>query len=87
MEPKDVADVLFICRNLSFHWEDIFNDALQKVSFIDPITISKFLSEFETHFLERLNWSIKLDFEKAEKDIRLISRDIVKKSKNTICTF
>lgn len=87
MEPKDVADILFICRNLSFQWEDIFNDALQKVSFIDPITISKFLSEFEMNFLERLNWNLKLDLGKAEKDIRLISMDIVKKSKNTICSF
>lgn len=83
-EPKDVADILFICRNFSFKWENIFEDALRKVSFIDPIIVSKQLSEYRVEFLSKLKWKIVLDLEKAEKDIRIISRDILVKNINSI---
>lgn len=84
LEPKDVADILFICRNLSFLWEDIFDDALKKVSFIDPIIISKYLTEFSIKSLLKLNWIINFNSEAAEKDIRTIGLDILKKNKNSL---
>lgn len=83
-EPKDIADILFIARNYSFHWNDIFNEGLQKVVYLDALDVSKILVEFPVKFLSNIIWEKELDFTVASKDILQIATDILRKGYNSI---
>lgn len=39
-EPKDVADILFICKKYPFRWQDVFSDAIKKVSYKDANSLA-----------------------------------------------
>jgi len=83
-EPKDIADILFIARNYSFHWKDIFNEGLQKVVYLDALDVSKILVEFPVKFLSNIIWEKEPDFTVASKDILQIATDILRKGYNSI---
>lgn len=83
-ELKDIVDILYLCRNLSFHWEEIFEDALKKVVFIDPIDVSAYLHSCSLDSFHKLNWFHQPDSKQAEEDIRSISVDVLKKARNSL---
>jgi len=84
LEPKDTADILFISRNFMFSWEEIFNEASQKVAYIDALDISVLLNEFPVEFLKKINWVKEIDVNAAYSDIKRISKDILTKSNNSL---
>ena len=83
-EPKDIADILFICRNYSFHWKDIFKDSLNKVVYLDALDVSKILAEFPVKYLSDIIWQKEPDLTAAARDILQIAKDILRKERNSI---
>lgn len=83
-EPKDIADILFIARNYSFHWNDIFNEGLQKVVYLDALDASKILAEFPVEYLLNIHWENEPDMPTAARDIQQIAKDILLKQSNSI---
>ena len=83
-EPKDIADILFICRNYSFHWKDIFKDSLNKVVYLDALDVSKILAEFPVKFFSNIIWQNEPDLTAAARDILQIAKDILRKERNSI---
>lgn len=83
-EPKDVADILFIARNYSFHWNDIFNDGLRKIVYLDALDVSKILAEFPVEFLANIIWDKEPDLDIAARDLMQITRDILRKKCNSL---
>lgn len=83
-EPKDIADILFIARNYSFHWKDIFSDGLRKVVYLDALDISKILAEFPVKYLSNIIWEKEPDLTVAAKDIIQIAKDILRKGNNSL---
>jgi len=82
LEPKDVADILFICRKYKFYWEDIFNEASKKAEYIDALDTSVIFTEFPIEYLKKINWVEEIDINTAYRDIQRISKDILTKSEN-----
>jgi len=83
-EPKDVADILFICRSYRFAWESVFTEARNKTTYIDPLDISVILSEFPKEFLAKVQWSNDLNMDEALKDIQRVAKDILSKGENSL---
>jgi len=83
-EPKDIADILFICRNYSFHWKDIFKESLNKVVYLDALDVSKILAEFPIEYLLDIIWQNEPDTDDAAEDIMQIAKDILRKERNSI---
>jgi len=83
-EPKDIADILFIARRYSFHWNDIFNEGLQKVIYLDALDTSKILAEFPVEYLLNIHWENEPDLPAAAGDIQQIAKDILLKQSNSI---
>lgn len=47
LEAKDVADILFICPNLSVHWPQIIEDAAQKDKWANEVYVLAALKTFD----------------------------------------
>jgi len=83
-EPKDIADILFLARHYSFHWNDIFNAGLQKVVYLDALDVSKILAEFPVEYFQYISWDNEPDQPAAARDLQQIAKDILLKQNNSI---
>ena len=83
-EPKDVADILFLCRAYSFEWEKVFQEAEKKTVYIDPVDISVILNEFPKEYFSRIHWDVDISLEDAFTDIHIIAKDILQKKGNSL---
>lgn len=83
-EPKDVADILFLCRKYSFRWEDAFQEAHQKTTYLDPLDTSIILSEFPKEFFSKIEWIETFSFEEGYRDLQLIAKDILRRNVNSL---
>ena len=83
-EPKDVADILFLCRVYSFEWGKVFQEATQKTTYIDPLDISVILSEFPKEYFSRIHWNMDVSLDDAYTDIHIIAKDILQKRGNSL---
>lgn len=83
-EPKDVADILFLCKKFPFEWEKIFDDAQQKTTYIDPIDVSLILSEFPEEYFSFIRWVSDELIHGAYADIQIIAKDILGKKENSL---
>ncbi len=83
-EPKDVVDILFLCRTYSFEWGKVFQEAKQKTTYIDPLDISVILSEFPKEFFSKVQWIVDLSVDDAYNDLQIIARDILQKKVNSL---
>ncbi len=55
-EPKDFADILFICHHLEVNWELIFTASQSKAAGIFPPVIAEIINNFRLEKLDILNW-------------------------------
>ena len=83
-EPKDAVDILFLCRTYEFEWEQVFHEAMQKATFIDPLDISVILSEFPKEFFSRVQWIADFSFDDGYSDLQTIAKDILQKKTNSL---
>lgn len=54
--PKDVVDIVYICLNTLFTWENIFNDANKKDLWINPVNAAEVLEQFPAEKLQEIIW-------------------------------
>jgi len=85
-EGKDLADILFICYNYSFNWEEIINDAKRKDSWIDEVTAAKLIGLFPMEKVQRVKWIENPNFSKISEDIKTISKDILLGADNSLAS-
>jgi predicted nucleotidyltransferase component of viral defense system len=83
-EPKDVADILFLCRKYPFTWENVFHEAIQKTTYIDPLDIGTILAEFPIEYFSRIRWIANFPDKGGEDDLQRIARDIMEKRENSL---
>ena len=55
-ETKDIVDIVNIAVKTEFSWEEIFNDALQKDVWANPVEAAKILDAFPTGKLKEIKW-------------------------------
>ncbi len=85
-EPKDVADILFLCKRYRFAWKNVFQEAAQKTTYIDPLTIGVILSEFPEEYLTRVQWISDDAVHGAYHDIQSIAKDVLDRKDNSLAS-
>lgn len=85
LETKDIADIWFICKKLSFKWDEIIREADQKEA-IEELMVFDILKTFPSHMFQQIRWIDQIKYEDFEKDRQIILRDLVSKSHNSLCS-
>jgi predicted nucleotidyltransferase component of viral defense system len=83
LEPKDVADIWFICKKLSFKWDEIIHEADQKEA-IEELMVFDLLKTFPTHMFQQIRWVDHIKHEDFEKDRQIMLQDLVSKNYNSL---
>jgi len=85
LEAKDVVDIIYIARNLSYNWKDIFNEAEQKDLWVNPVDTAALLEQFPVEKIDTIAWAVnKPDKPVIEKWLKTILSDILKGDDNTL---
>lgn len=77
LEPKDIADIWILSKNMSFLWPDIIGEAKEKELGIDPISISKLIMDFPTEYLDTIKWQKRIDKGVIASDLSKIAKEIL----------
>lgn len=83
LEPKDVADIWFICKKLSFKWDDIIHEAEQKEA-IEELMVFDLLKTFPFQMFQKIRWISPINSEEFEKDRQIILQELLSKGINTL---
>ncbi len=84
LEPKDVADIWFICKNFSFEWDDIIHEAEQKEA-IEELMVFDLLKTFPSDMFKLIRWIDPIKTEDFEKDRKIMLQELLTKSPNSLC--
>ncbi|CAB1085417.1 hypothetical protein D1AOALGA4SA_12904 [Olavius algarvensis Delta 1 endosymbiont] len=74
LEPKDIADTLFIAKKYPFDWPEIIEEARSKDLWVSPLDISKIIKEFPIKLFGSIKWIVSAD-EKVLNKKRLQMHD------------
>ena len=83
LEPKDVADIWFICKNLSFKWDEIIREAEHKEA-IEELMVFDLLKTFPLHMFQQIRWVTPIKTEDFEKDRQVILQELLTKRSNSL---
>lgn len=83
LEPKDIADIWFICKKLFFKWDEIIREADQKEA-IEELMVFDLLKTFPPHMFQQIRWIDDIKYEDFEKDRQIMLQDLVSKSHNSL---
>jgi hypothetical protein len=67
LEPKDVADTLFIAKNFSFEWPEIIEEAKNKDLRVNPLDVSRIIKEFPVNLFDSIKWIFPVDQKVLDK--------------------
>lgn len=82
--PKDIADIMFLAYNYQFNWVEIIKDAKEKDLWVNPIDTSSIIESFPISLFDSIIWITKPDYQKAEKDLKHIAKEILLGSDNSL---
>ena len=85
-EPKDVADIVFLCRRYHFTWQNVFAQAARKTTYVDPLDISVVLSEFPREFFSRVQSIDDVSLDDVFRDLQIVAKDILQRKANTLAS-
>ena len=81
---KDMVDIREICLHEKFSWGEIFEEVRQKEIGLDPDTVSQIIEGTPRSAFDRIKWITKPSWERFQKDIKTISRDMLKLGENSL---
>jgi len=81
-EPKDIADLLFICMTFSFNWMEVIDLAKKKDIWVNEIEISKIIHEFDIARLEKIKWVQSPDYKMLNVLAATLSKHILEGKDN-----
>jgi len=76
LEPKDVADTLFIAKNFFFEWPEIIEEAKHKDLWVSPIDVSRIIKEFPVNLFDSIKWISPVDQKVLDKERLQMHDDI-----------
>jgi hypothetical protein len=83
-EPKDIADIWIISKNMSFSWADILDEASEKELGIDSLIAAEIISTFPLDRLNYIKWITHYDYTTIKKELDIIVNDILSGGKNSL---
>lgn len=84
LEPKDVADIIFISRGKKFNWKEMMWQAQSKDSGVDPVTISEILVSFPVELASSIKWTQPIQTDSMMDELKIIAHDIIAGSENSL---
>lgn len=83
-EPKDIFDIVYLSRNYTFNWEQIFYHSKSK-SAINEIDVEQRLTAFPVDLLQHVNWlSSPPEVRIFSENLRTIAHDFLLGGDNTL---
>jgi hypothetical protein len=76
LEPKDIADILFIAKKFLFEWPEIIEEAKNKDLWVDPLEVSRIIKEFPVNLLDSVKWIITVDTDILGRALHQMHDDI-----------
>ena len=76
LEPKDVADTIFIAKNFSFEWAEIIEEAKNKDLWVNPLDVSRIIKEFPVNLFDPIKWISPVDHKVLDKERLQMHDDI-----------
>ena len=76
LEPKDIADLLFIAKKFAFEWPDIMEEAKNKDLWVEPINVSRIIKEFPVDLFDSVKWIRPVAQKKLSKELHQMHDDI-----------
>jgi len=83
-EGKDIADILELSKKYSFNWMEVINQALNKDTWVEEVRVSQAIHDFPIEKLERVKWIYTLDSNQAITDLKIIAKDILLGTDNSL---
>ena len=84
LEPKDVADILFIAKNFLFSWPEVIEEANNKDLWVEPLEICRLLNAFRADFFDSVKWIHPVDKGKLSEQIYYMHDDIFYGRENSL---
>ncbi|MFO7735845.1 MAG: nucleotidyl transferase AbiEii/AbiGii toxin family protein [bacterium] len=76
-EPKDMADILFLCKEFKFNWMKVIESAKKKDMWVNEIEISRIFNNYSAESMKDLKWIDSPDYEKLSEKMKKIARSIL----------
>jgi len=87
LEAKDVVDILYIARNLSFNRMGIFEEAEKKDMWVNPVDTAALLEQFPIEKTDTIAWSgEKPNEDEFKKWLHSVTADILTGDNNSLYT-
>jgi predicted nucleotidyltransferase component of viral defense system len=85
LEAKDIADIVFIARNLAFNWREIMQEAEQKDMWANPVEVATLLKEFPVQHIRTVAWIEKMPDQKLfQQFVDTIIQDLIRGQDNSL---
>ena len=75
-EPKDIVDILFVAKTYHFEWEEILKEAKEKDLWVEPIAVSKIISEFRSELFHSISWVAPVNVDELTASLQSLYKDI-----------
>lgn len=76
-EPKDIADIWIISKNMKFQWKEMIQWAKEKELGLDLIKISEIIRSFPPHYFDAIKWALPVDKDKMIEELGVVADDIL----------
>ncbi len=83
-EGKDCADILYMCFQYHFVWEEIINQAQLKDMWVNELAASEMVKNLKIAGLQTVKWINQPDYDDLLQKLQIISRDILLGHANTL---
>ncbi len=87
LEPKDIADLLFIAKKFAFEWPDIMEEAKNKDLWIEPLNVSRIIKEFPVDLFDSVKWITPVAQKKLGKELHQMHDDIFFGHSNSLVEY
>ena len=87
LEPKDIADLLFIAKKFAFEWPDIMEEAKNKDLWIEPLNVSRIIKEFPVDLFDSVKWITPVAKKKLSKELYQMHDDIFYGHSNSLAEY
>lgn len=84
VEPKDIADIVFIAKQYAFNWEDILKEAREKDLWVEPLEVCRIIKGFPFESLERMKWITEVNMDEIKALVQRVHDDIFYGSRNSL---
>jgi len=87
LEPKDIADLLFIAKKFAFEWSDIMEEAKSKDLWVEPLSVSRIIEEFPIDLFDSVKWVTPVAKKKLSHALHQMHDDIFYGHSNSLVEY